>query len=56
MNFHEDVRPFKCEYCNYQSRTNSQLKVHMMRHAGKKKASQKYKFKSMLGKAKFLQP
>jgi KRAB domain-containing zinc finger protein len=35
MNFHEDVRPFKCEYCDYQSRTNSQLKVHMMRHAGK---------------------
>jgi len=34
MNFHEDVRPFKCEYCEYQSRTNSQLKVHMMRHAG----------------------
>ncbi|RWS31483.1 zinc finger protein-like protein [Leptotrombidium deliense] len=47
MNFHEakilchqfitseiDVRPFKCEYCDYQSRTNSQLKVHMLRHAG----------------------
>ena len=30
----QDVRPFKCEFCDYQSRTNSQLKVHMMRHAG----------------------
>lgn len=30
----KDVRPFKCEFCDYQSRTNSQLKVHMMRHAG----------------------
>ncbi|XP_022252670.1 zinc finger protein 585B-like isoform X2 [Limulus polyphemus] len=29
-----DIRPFKCPYCTYCSRTNSQLKVHMMRHQG----------------------
>ncbi|XP_053200783.1 myoneurin-like [Panonychus citri] len=36
IGFHEskDIRPFKCEFCDYQSRTNSQLKVHVMRHAG----------------------
>jgi uncharacterized Zn-finger protein len=36
LNFHEDLRPFKCKYCEYQSRTNSQLKVHMMRHQGRR--------------------
>ncbi|XP_071034449.1 zinc finger protein 208 isoform X2 [Parasteatoda tepidariorum] len=34
MSFHADIRPFKCPYCSYCSRTNSQLKVHMMRHEG----------------------
>src|SRR4051812_48864375 len=29
-----DIRPFKCRFCNYFARTNSQLKVHMMRHQG----------------------
>ncbi|GIX93223.1 uncharacterized protein CEXT_554121, partial [Caerostris extrusa] len=29
MSFHADIRPFKHPYC---SRTNSQLKVNMMRH------------------------
>ena len=30
-----DIRPYKCQYCDYYARTNSQLKVHMMRHQGK---------------------
>ncbi|KAL4229304.1 hypothetical protein ACF0H5_012344 [Mactra antiquata] len=38
MDFHEgkikDIRPYKCHYCDYYARTNSQLKVHMMRHQG----------------------
>jgi hypothetical protein len=29
-----DIRPYKCRFCNYYARTNSQLKVHMMRHQG----------------------
>ena len=29
-----DIRPYKCQYCDYYARTNSQLKVHMMRHQG----------------------
>ncbi|ESO09529.1 hypothetical protein HELRODRAFT_168525 [Helobdella robusta] len=29
-----DIRPFKCKFCSYYARTNSQLKVHMMRHQG----------------------
>ena len=30
-----DIRPYKCNFCDYYARTNSQLKVHMMRHQGK---------------------
>ncbi|GAB6032099.1 hypothetical protein CHUAL_010463 [Chamberlinius hualienensis] len=37
MNFHEDIRPYKCNQCHYYSRTKSQLKVHMMRHKGIRK-------------------
>ncbi|GAB1600350.1 zinc finger protein 236-like isoform X3, partial [Argonauta hians] len=29
-----DIRPYKCKFCDYYARTNSQLKVHMMRHQG----------------------
>ena len=29
-----DIRPYKCNFCDYYARTNSQLKVHMMRHQG----------------------
>ncbi|CAG5136032.1 unnamed protein product, partial [Candidula unifasciata] len=32
MDFHEDIRPYKCKYCDYYARTNSQLKVHKLRH------------------------
>ncbi|XP_023216351.1 sal-like protein 1 [Centruroides sculpturatus] len=34
MDFHKNIRPYKCPSCEYRSRTNSQLKVHMMRHQG----------------------
>ena len=34
LDFHEDLRPYNCEYCDYSARTNSQLKVHKMRHEG----------------------
>jgi hypothetical protein len=34
MYYFTDIRPFKCKYCEYYARTNSQLKVHMMRHQG----------------------
>ena len=34
LNCHEDLRPFKCEHCNYQSRTKIQLKNHTKRHQG----------------------
>ncbi|XP_076063235.1 uncharacterized protein LOC143038122 isoform X2 [Oratosquilla oratoria] len=34
LDFHEDLRPYNCEYCEYSARTNSQLKVHKMRHEG----------------------
>ncbi|XP_035825002.1 uncharacterized protein LOC101858098 [Aplysia californica] len=34
MDFHEDIRPYKCKYCDYYARTNSQLKVHKLRHEG----------------------
>ena len=34
-----DIRPYKCKFCDYYARTNSQLKVHMMRHQGNVDAS-----------------
>ena len=34
LDFHEDLRPYTCDYCDYSARTNSQLKVHKMRHEG----------------------
>ena len=35
INRFSDIRPYKCKFCDYYARTNSQLKVHMMRHQGK---------------------
>ncbi|KAB7495970.1 Sal-like protein 1 [Armadillidium nasatum] len=32
--FYEYLRPYDCEYCEYSARTNSQLKVHKLRHEG----------------------
>ncbi len=32
--YFSDIRPYKCKFCDYYARTNSQLKVHMMRHQG----------------------
>ena len=39
INRFSDIRPYKCKFCDYYARTNSQLKVHMMRHQGNVDAS-----------------